>query len=411
MSILDYYEFLEHIGIGSTSSIFKAREKITGQNVAIKVISKTVPLSVAYKSKQLLPHILPMDHNYVIHYFEWFEDDQNLYVVMEYIPKGSLLDFINDNVKLSENQIQIFALQIVEILNYLHNEMNLIHRDLKAENFLIDQYNNLRLVDFGFAKRFEKDDSLKQTICGSPIYAAPEMILQQEYSSSVDIWSTGVILYAMESGKLPFKVKDMANIADIQINFDILDCSPELKDLIKKMMTKNPQERISLNEIQKHPFMIHRRLPIIKVFRSENITKITLMRMKAMKIDISNIEHDLKNNIINHKTAIYKILNTDWALSQLMNTPNIPKIVANYSKNPKCSTPPRFASLAPCIISRSSPTVMKLLTVSLTKASSNKVTQAKPPGLPIIMPNVRRRVLVDHPIKCVTPILPLILNE
>ena len=130
---------------------------------------------------------------------------------MEYVSGGELFDYIVKKQKLKEEDACKFFQQILSSIEYLH-ELGIVHRDLKPENLLLDYQNNLKLVDFGLSNTYKQGETLK-TACGSPCYAAPEMIEGKLYlGSRVDIWSSGVILFAMVAGYLPFEDKDTGKL-------------------------------------------------------------------------------------------------------------------------------------------------------------------------------------------------------
>ena len=434
-SFEDSYELVEQIGMGTTGKVFKAREKLTGHLVAVKIISKNGPLSMAKRSIELLPRLMLIDHIFIIHYYEWFEDSDNLYVVMEYVSNGSLLDFINSQGKLNDEQIKVYMLQMIDIMEFLHKEVKVIHRDLKAENFLVDQFNNLRLNDFGFAKFFEDDDYKKKTICGSPVYAAPEMIMKCNYTSKVDIWSMGVILYAMATGKLPYRPTNMAQMLISEPSYDF-QANPLLVDLIKRMLTKDPEERISLNEIRKHPFMIQKTLPRVKVSDPNCITPTVILKMKNSKVDSTNIVENLKNNTVNHSTAVYKMLNTDFELNSLMSNSECPRVFRDKSKihiqansalaqSSAQSSNKRRALRMNTSITKSSPAVLKLISHATHVNSAqnnpnprndgehqnvafNQINQSMNISPTLVIPHIRHRTLLNTPkirTKCLTPLL------
>jgi serine/threonine protein kinase len=175
---------------------------------------------------------------------------------MEYADGGELFNYIVNNKRLDETEASYFYVQIINGLEHIHKN-NIVHRDLKPENLLISEGRVLKIIDFGLSNSY-KNGQLLQTPCGSPCYAAPEMILGKRYTGiNVDIWSTGIILYAMVCGYLPFEDKN-----NNKLYKKILECkldfpgylSEHCKDFIKKILTTNPQKRIKLEEIKKHTF-------------------------------------------------------------------------------------------------------------------------------------------------------------
>jgi len=155
--------------------------------------------------------LLRLQHPFLLGMTYAYQNESKLYFFLDYISGGDLYDNLVKVKRFSEDQVKFFAAQIVIALGYLHQN-NIVHRDLKPENLLLDHEKNIKLVDFGLSNTYEKGDTLK-TACGSPCYAAPEMIAGERYfGSKVDIWSCGVILYAMVCGYLPFEDPDTAKL-------------------------------------------------------------------------------------------------------------------------------------------------------------------------------------------------------
>ena len=181
----------------------------------------------------------------------------SIYLIMEYANEKELFDYIVKNKKLSEIESCKFFQQLISGIEYL-NKIGIVHRDLKPENILLDsKKKTLKIVDFGLSNTYKKNQLLK-TSCGSPCYAAPEMINGEFYKGiNIDIWSSGIILFAMLCGFLPFEDEDTEILYKkiIKGNFTIPKfISNQGKDLIKKILTVDPNKRISINEIKCHPW-------------------------------------------------------------------------------------------------------------------------------------------------------------
>jgi serine/threonine protein kinase len=146
-----------------------------------------------------------MNHPFVAELFEIIEDAGSFYLVMELLEHGNMLEYVNGHGRLNEDQARRYFCEIISALDYLHNWRFVAHRDLKAENILLDRHNNVRLIDFSLSKQFSKAAPTLVTACGSPAYAAPEMIQGHSYTKAADIWSAGVCLFAMVAGHLPFE--------------------------------------------------------------------------------------------------------------------------------------------------------------------------------------------------------------
>jgi len=173
---------------------------------------------------------------------------------MEYASGGELFDFIVKRKRLQEDQACKFMQQIISGVEYIH-KVRICHRDLKPENLLLDEQNNIKIVDFGLSNVYKENETLK-TACGSPCYAAPEMIAGKRYDGlNSDIWSCGIILYAMTCGYLPFEDPNTSKLYKKILNCDFLIpgfISKASKDLIKKVLNTDPTKRYTIAEIRAH---------------------------------------------------------------------------------------------------------------------------------------------------------------
>lgn len=178
-------------------------------------------------------------------------------MIMEHANGGELFDYIVRHTRLKEEKAAKLYAELIAGIEYLHKS-GVCHRDLKPENLLLDFDNCLKLVDFGLSNLYEKGQTLK-TACGSPCYAAPEMIAGKRYHGlQTDIWSSGVVFYAMVAGYLPFEDPKTSNLykkimaADYQMPKFL---SPECKDFITKILNTDPEKRFRIQDIRSHQFM------------------------------------------------------------------------------------------------------------------------------------------------------------
>jgi serine/threonine-protein kinase HSL1 (negative regulator of Swe1 kinase) len=181
-------------------------------------------------------------------------------MILEYVENGELFDYIRRKQCLCEEEAMLFFRQILSALGYCHS-FNICHRDLKPENILLDQDGNVKIADFGMAALHQTPDHKLQTSCGSPHYAAPEVIDGKSYrGDKIDIWSMAVILYAALSGGLPFD-SQTENVQEVlykirRVNYTIPDWfSDEVCDLIEKILKKNPADRLTIAQIWEHPLL------------------------------------------------------------------------------------------------------------------------------------------------------------
>lgn len=192
------------------------------------------------------------------------ENNDYLYLIMEYCSGGELFQHIVKQRKLQEEEACKIFCQILSGVEYIH-KLGVCHRDLKPENLLLDHNNNIKLVDFGLSNLYKEGEQLK-TACGSPCYAAPEMIKGEKYHGlGADIWSSGVILYAMVCGYLPFEDQNTKKLYQkiLKADFKLPETlSDQCKDIIEKILNPDPTTRLTIEQIRSHPwFNIIKHIP------------------------------------------------------------------------------------------------------------------------------------------------------
>jgi 5'-AMP-activated protein kinase catalytic alpha subunit len=195
-------------------------------------------------------------HKNLIQIYSVIEDPSTIFLIMEYVNGGELFEYICLKQRLIETEACKFYQDIISGIEYLHKQ-GIVHRDLKPENLLLTNKKEIKIVDFGLSNIYKKGELLK-TPCGSPCYAAPEMILGNRYNGLfVDIWSSGIILFSMVFGFLPFDepCQDILYKKITKGNFNLPKYGSDiLKDLLKKILTTDPQKRITLEQIKNHPW-------------------------------------------------------------------------------------------------------------------------------------------------------------
>lgn len=188
-----------------------------------------------------------------------FSDKGTYIIVMELIKGITLLDFINQFGKIDEQEASRIFAQIVDAFYYLQDDhINVVHRDVKLENIMLDENSNVRVIDFGFSKSLNDQKELLKTQCGSYPYSAPELLKNSPYTKAVDVWSLGVLLFAMINGSLPFEDTNMKKLANKILYTDpkfLDDVSQPCVDLISRMLEKNPDKRANLKEVKEHEWM------------------------------------------------------------------------------------------------------------------------------------------------------------
>ncbi|XP_044764173.1 serine/threonine-protein kinase MARK2-like isoform X2 [Coccinella septempunctata] len=252
------YKLLKTIGKGNFAKVKLAKHVPTGKEVAIKIIDKTQlnPGSLLKLFREV--RIMKMlDHPNIVKLFQVIETEKTLYLVMEYASGGEVFDYLVLHGRMKEKEARAKFRQIVSAVQYCHQK-RIIHRDLKAENLLLDSEMNIKIADFGFSNEFTPGNKL-DTFCGSPPYAAPELFQGKKYDGpEVDVWSLGVILYTLVSGSLPFDGSTLRELRErvlrgkYRIPFYM---STDCENLLKKFLVLNPAKRASLETIMKDKWM------------------------------------------------------------------------------------------------------------------------------------------------------------
>ena len=308
------YIIKETIGKGTFSKVKLGINKITGEKVAIKILdkSKIVEKEDLERIVREMSILSKMDHKNVIKVFQIYEDSNNFLIIMEYCEGGELFNYIVKKGRLSEEEASFFFYQIVNGVEYIFSK-GVAHRDLKPENLLLTHNNIIKIIDFGLSNYFDGENDLI-TPCGSPCYASPEMVSGKNYNGfNIDIWATGIILFAMVCGYLPFENPDNDKLFELILKAE-LDFPEHLseicKDLIKKILVTDPNKRINIEQIKKHKFYL---------MGKENYDKLLNKAKKNNKIkfkkhnsdnyltninikDTNNNNNDINDFIKNNKT-------------------------------------------------------------------------------------------------------------
>ncbi|XP_064809685.1 MAP/microtubule affinity-regulating kinase 3-like isoform X2 [Oncorhynchus masou masou] len=243
------YRLLKTIGKGNFAKVKLARHILTGREVAIKIIDKTQlnpnSLQKLFREVRIMKIL---NHPNIVKLFEVIETERTLYLVMEYASGGEVFDYLVAHGRMKEKEARAKFRQIVSAVQYCHQK-HIVHRDLKAENLLLDADMNIKIADFGFSNEFTMGNKL-DTFCGSPPYAAPELFQGKKYDGpEVDVWSLGVILYTLVSGSLPFDGQNLKELRErvlrgkYRIPFYM---STDCENLLKRFLVLNPAKRGTL---------------------------------------------------------------------------------------------------------------------------------------------------------------------
>ena len=344
--ILSDYSIKGVIGKG-TFSVVKLGENIsTKEKVAIKILQKNKIINREdfIRINREIEMLKRLNHPNVIKIFKILEDSKKFCIIMEYCQNGELFNRIVEKQRLNEDDAALFYYQIICGLEYIHKN-NIAHRDLKPENLLLSKDDILKIIDFGLSN-YSSFNTLLETPCGSPCYASPEMVSGKKYNGClIDIWSTGIILFAMICGYLPFEDDDneilFGKILNCQIKYPKYIGDLPL-DLMKKIIVPEPNKRITLNKIKEHPFylkgkeLFNQKHPEfknnkIKEIKIKNITPIIIkhksMKNKETKDNNSNnrtkiIEKKININIDNINNTYQSATKENYNYTQILNPIN-----------------------------------------------------------------------------------------
>ncbi|KAK4940452.1 hypothetical protein LTR10_019436 [Elasticomyces elasticus] len=289
------YSLGKLIGKGSFGKVYLARHNLTnGSKVVLKASNKddgNLAREIHHHRQFIHPHIARL--------YEVIITETLVWLVLEYCQGDELYNYLCKHGPLPVETVQKIFTQLVGAVAYIHSK-SCVHRDLKLENVLLDKHNNVKLCDFGFTREYEGKSNYLQTFCGTICYSAPEMLRGEKYAGEkVDVWSLGIILYALLKGELPFdEEEDTATKAKILKDDPVYpDTFPEAaKTLISKLLSKRPLHRPSLSDILVDPFLAEyapQQQAILKLSQPAAFTtqleKDTLERMRGVGIDIDKV--------------------------------------------------------------------------------------------------------------------------
>ncbi|XP_015990404.2 serine/threonine-protein kinase SIK3 isoform X3 [Rousettus aegyptiacus] len=320
---IGYYEIDRTIGKGNFAVVKRATHLVTKAKVAIKIIDKTQldeeNLKKIFREVQIMKMLC---HPHIIRLYQVMETERMIYLVTEYASGGEIFDHLVAHGRMAEKEARRKFKQIVAAVFFCHCR-NIVHRDLKAENLLLDANLNIKIADFGFSNLFTPGQLLK-TWCGSPPYAAPELFEGKEYDGpKVDIWSLGVVLYVLVCGALPFDGSTLQNLrarvlsGKFRIPFFM---STECEHLIRHMLVLDPNKRLSMEQICKHKWMklgdtdpnFDRLIAECQQLKEERqvdpLNEDVLLAMEDMGLDKERTLQSLRSDAYDHYSAIYSLL-------------------------------------------------------------------------------------------------------
>ena len=306
-----FYEKLNSLGKGAYGEVIKVRHKISKVLRAMKVIDKN-KLSLAEKSLiNEINIVKSLDHPNIMKVYEFFKKDNYLYIICELLSGGELLEKINENGYLNEDISAFIMKQIFSAVDFCHQK-GILHRDLKPENILIEseeeakkEFFTIKIIDFGTSGKLkDNEDELFNVAVGTPLYMAPEILQNEKYDVKCDMWSCGVIMYIMLSGKPPFIGENEDEIYESIRNGKYYfynekwdEISNDAKDLISHLLTHDIKKRYSAKQALNHPWIIKHRLnnKIDKEKLKEVVTnfKNYSAKLKLQQLTLAYIVHNL----------------------------------------------------------------------------------------------------------------------
>ncbi|KAL3884296.1 hypothetical protein ACJMK2_024444 [Sinanodonta woodiana] len=315
-----FYDIERTIGKGNFAVVKLAKHRITKTEVAIKIIDKTRldqnNLKKVYREVQIMKLL---SHQHIIKLYQVMETKNMLYLVSEYAPNGEIFDYIANHGRMTEPEARKKFWQIINAVEYCHNR-HVVHRDLKAENLLLDANMNIKIADFGFGNFYKENETLA-TWCGSPPYAAPEVFEGKKYlGPQIDIWSLGVVLYVLVCGTLPFDGQNLQMLRDRVLSgrFRIpFFMSTDCENLIRRMLVLEPTKRFTIGQVKNHQWMqmdggspkSAPSSPLIGYNAKVGEFNEQILRlMQSLGIDQQKTMEALRNDSYDHYTAIYYLL-------------------------------------------------------------------------------------------------------
>uniref|UniRef100_A0A9J7Z0X5 BR serine/threonine kinase 2b n=2 Tax=Cyprinus carpio TaxID=7962 RepID=A0A9J7Z0X5_CYPCA len=312
------YRLEKTLGKGQTGLVKLGIHCVTCQKVAIKIVNREkLSESVLMKVEREIAILKLIEHPHVLKLHDVYENKKYLYLVLEHVSGGELFDYLVKKGRLTPKEARKFFRQIISALDFCHSH-SICHRDLKPENLLLDEKNNIRIADFGMAS-LQVGDSLLETSCGSPHYACPEVIRGEKYDGrKADVWSCGVILFALLVGALPFDDDNLRNLLE-KVKLGVFhmphfippDCQNLLKGMIEVDATKRLTVRVQGGKNEPEPEQpVPRKVAIRTLPSTEDIDPDVLESMHSLGCfrDKNKLMKDLLSDDDNQEKMIYFLL-------------------------------------------------------------------------------------------------------
>lgn len=266
-TIKDHYALVAVLGEGHFGRVYLGKDRQTFERFAVKVLHKSTTKTRSHLHIQRELEILRrVNHPNIVRLYDLFVDDQKLYFVLEYMPGGALFDLLAERKTFSEELASSIVRDILRGLAYLHAH-NIVHRDLKPDNVLCSSSEwpfQVKLADFGLSNVLDEVDDSLQSKVGTPLYCSPELLMASSYNEKIDCWAAGILMYELLTGTRPFNHPDSRIVINMIVEGNIRypeelwsGISAEAMHLVKSLLQRNPDERLSADQALQHPWIIN----------------------------------------------------------------------------------------------------------------------------------------------------------
>ncbi|KAL4151038.1 hypothetical protein PRNP1_010424 [Phytophthora ramorum] len=258
------FEIGKPLGKGKFGKVYLVREKQSKYVVALKVLSKQqlVKCGMEYQLRREIEIQSHLRHKSILRLYGYFYDSKRVYLIIEYAPQGELYQKLRRVGRFSEKQSALYVQEMARALIYMHSK-HVIHRDIKPENLLVGFHGELKIADFGWS--VHAPSSRRSTMCGTLDYLPPEIVEKKLYDKSVDVWTLGILMFEFLTGDPPFETKNIEEVLNINETYRRIThvdlkfpsyVSAEAQDLLVKILRYDPQQRIPLERVLEHPWVV-----------------------------------------------------------------------------------------------------------------------------------------------------------
>lgn len=280
----DDFLFEKRLGDGAFGKVWRVRHIATQRMYAVKEVPKDKVMKMLPQFKREVFIMYQLNHPHIVKLHSHFEDETSFYLIMELSEGGNLFHKLYREKQFYEQLAAQYFREVVLAVEYLHSHQPaIIHRDIKPENILLDSEGRIKLTDFGWSNYYNLDQPVpRTTVCGTLEYLPPEIVEQRGHGPGADIWCLGVLLFEMLVGYTPFKAnakeRMLANIAKIKPKFP-MSFPPLVKELVSRMLQKDPQERLSIQQVKAHRWLTE--TPPLRPTLSQELTEIVIPPLKG----------------------------------------------------------------------------------------------------------------------------------